>query len=269
MIAWLEKQGQDGKVWFYRDDYVRDKKQAYQDGIDNVLNNPQKYGLEKQGEKAKYHEICDKCVRQPTCQSDCFLQQSEQKPIDKVEPKFKIGQIIKKEGFNTGFTIASIINGFYYNDEGDYFPFTDQDNWELVEEPKKCMFTKDDFTEEDRKILCEECEEECEYAKKEEPVSGDFEMALAEMIDKAKKCVVELWVVAAQWKDELVKLAKGEKFVSSDLEDAASSFARKDSKEISHPANFYYTVADKARIFKAGAEWMHKKMIHEFNLKEE
>ena len=50
-LAWLEKQGQDGKVWFYRDDYVRDKKQAYQDGIDNVLDNPQKYGLEKQAEQ--------------------------------------------------------------------------------------------------------------------------------------------------------------------------------------------------------------------------
>lgn len=36
--------------------------------------------VEKQGkQKAKYHDICDTCVRQPTCQSDCFLQQSEQK----------------------------------------------------------------------------------------------------------------------------------------------------------------------------------------------
>ena len=48
----------------------------------------------------------------------------------------------------------------------------------------------------------------------EEPVSGDFEMALAEMIDKAQKCVVEPWVVAAQWKDELIKLAKSEEPVS-------------------------------------------------------
>jgi len=44
----------------------------------------------------------------------------------------------------------------------------------------------------------------------EEPVSDDFEMALAEMIDKAQKCVVEPWVVAAQWKDELIKLAKSD-----------------------------------------------------------
>ena len=48
----------------------------------------------------------------------------------------------------------------------------------------------------------------------EEPVSKDFEMALAEMIDKAQKCVVEPWMVAAQWKDELIKLAKSEEPVS-------------------------------------------------------
>ena len=36
---------------------------------------------------------------------------------------------------------------------------------------KKCMFTKDSYTDEDRKVLCDGCEEECEYSKKEEPVS--------------------------------------------------------------------------------------------------
>ena len=46
------------------------------------------------------------------------------------------------------------------------------------------------------------------FEEQEEPVRGDFEMALAEMIDKAQKCVVEPLVIAAQWKDELVKLAK-------------------------------------------------------------
>ena len=44
----------------------------------------------------------------------------------------------------------------------------------------------------------------------------------------------------------------------SDLEEAATSFARKDSEGISNPANFYYTVADKARIFKAGANWQNE-----------
>ncbi len=43
----------------------------------------------------------------------------------------------------------------------------------LQEEPaseKKCMFTKDSYTDEERKVLCEDCKERCEYNKKE-PVS--------------------------------------------------------------------------------------------------
>lgn len=60
--------------------------------------------------------------------------QGEQKPADKVEPKFKVGQTIKKEDFNPRFPIVKIEDGFYYNDMGDHFPFTDQDNWKLVEQ---------------------------------------------------------------------------------------------------------------------------------------
>ena len=49
--------------------------------------------------------------------------------------------------------------------------------------------------------------------------------------------------------------------VSEKLEDAASSFARKDSEGISNPANFYYIVTDKARIFKAGAKWQKEQIM--------
>lgn len=52
VIAWLEKQGHDGKKWIYEDVYIKEKEQSIQDGIDEVLENPQKYGLEKQGEKS-------------------------------------------------------------------------------------------------------------------------------------------------------------------------------------------------------------------------
>ena len=75
-----EKQGQDGKVWFYRDDYVRDKKQAYQDGIDNVLNNPQKYGLEKR--EIKEHDVCDTCDEKASCINPCPM-----KLIEEENPK--------------------------------------------------------------------------------------------------------------------------------------------------------------------------------------
>ena len=55
--------------------------------------------LEKQGKKQKIHDVCDTCVKQPTCKSDCFLPQ-EQKPTDKVEPKFKVGDWIIKDNYS-------------------------------------------------------------------------------------------------------------------------------------------------------------------------
>ena len=58
----------------------------------------------------------------------------------------------------------------------------------------------------------------------EEPVNNDFEMALAEMISKAQTSVIDPLVIAAQWKDELIKLAKGKEPVSEDLEKAAEMF---------------------------------------------
>lgn len=33
----------------------------------------------------------------------------------------------------------------------------------IQEEPKKCMYTKDNYTDNDRKTLCEGCEEKCEF----------------------------------------------------------------------------------------------------------
>ena len=59
--------------------------------------------------------------------------------------------------------------------------------------------------------------------------------------------------------NDLHNLTQKEEPVSEELEEAASSFARKDSEGISNPADFYYTVADKTRIFKAGAKWQEKK----------
>lgn len=61
----------------------------------------------------------------------------------------------------------------------------------LQEEPvseKKCMFTKNSYTDEDRKVLCENCKEKCAYniagvistnaQFKKEPVSKDLKQAI-------------------------------------------------------------------------------------------
>ena len=71
---------------------------------------------------------------------------------------------------------------------------------------------------------------------KEEPVNKDFELALAEMIDNAQKCVVEPLVVAAQWKDELIKLAKSEEPVGEEwieeLRTKLDSMSKEDFKKV-------------------------------------
>jgi hypothetical protein len=35
----------------------------------------------------------------------------------------------------------------------------------LQKEPKECMYSKDNYTDEDRKALCDGCTEECRYSK--------------------------------------------------------------------------------------------------------
>lgn len=35
----------------------------------------------------------------------------------------------------------------------------------MQEEPKKCMYSKDKYTDEDRKVLCDGCKEDCKYAR--------------------------------------------------------------------------------------------------------
>ena len=91
----------------------------------------------------------------------------------------------------------------------------------LQEEPKKCMYSKDDYTDEDRTVLCDGCEEECKYSK-----SDDFTKALAECIHQAQCNVVDPMVLAETWKDELIKLAKSEDLVSKDLEEASKEWLR-------------------------------------------
>ena len=84
----------------------------------------------------------------------------------------------------------------------------------------------------------------------QEPVSNDFETALTEMVAKAQKCVVEPFVVAAQWKDYLIKLAKSEEPVSEDLEEAARKYA--DLRISNYETAFY--------AFLSGAKWKEEQI---------
>lgn len=113
------------------------------------------------------------------------------------EPKFKTGDRIKPIDSCLGSprTIVDVCDSWYVTDQGT-LDFVYEDNWELAEKHKKCMYSKDNYTNEDRKVLCDGCEEECKYNKKEpsipdivdehfyemlgeEPMSEDLEEALA------------------------------------------------------------------------------------------
>ena len=229
----------------------------------------------------------------------------------------ELAELFKREGGDAQVCFSVISQNqilFGNNDtKKDIISFKNEEpiKWvkEVQEEPiseKKCMFTNDNYTDEDRKVLCEDCKEKCEYNKKEEPVSAnskkhislvtermlkegpiptlrgkekaDFEnefnrfRQITGMInwpsrEEIYKNVI-LWFIV--WSRDHLKIGdivdKSEidkESVSEELKDAASSFARKDSKGINNPANFYYTVADKARIFKAGAQWQKDKLMED------
>lgn len=82
----------------------------------------------------------------------------------------------------------------------------------LQEEPvseKKCMYSKDNYTDEDRMVLCEGCEAECKYSKQ----SADE--AMAEIEEKAKAFTKAHKGESA---DEILSEMRGEEPVSDDLE---------------------------------------------------
>lgn len=76
-----------------------------------------------------------------------YEKKGEQKPADKVEPKFKVGDnISKKHNSDINkfgiFTITSITDNKYWYNDSVICDFSDQDLWEFVEFPK---FKKGDW----------------------------------------------------------------------------------------------------------------------------
>jgi hypothetical protein len=88
----------------------------------------------------------------------------------------------------------------------------------------------------------------------EEPVNNDFEMALAEMISKAQTSVVEPLVIAAQWKDELIKLAKGKEPVSDDFKEFEVEYLEREKDNI-------VFVYDRHAGLVDGAQWQKEQII--------
>jgi len=101
----------------------------------------------------------------------------------------------------------------------------------MQEKPKQCMYFKDNYTEEDRKVLCEGCEEKCEFNQvkestktqhvnetckengnslTQEPVSEDLEEAVNDYIGFAPEvdeclsvhCERKAFESGAEWQKE-------------------------------------------------------------------
>lgn len=105
----------------------------------------------------------------------------------------KLADAFDSEGY---YTDAKIVRESLKIMNGEKVAMATMDDKPVSE--KKCMFTKDNYTDEDRKVLCEDCKERCAYAIagvistnaqiKEEPVSEsiDFEQELYKAFGQIK-----------------------------------------------------------------------------------
>ena len=149
-INWLEDK-HDGKKWIYEDVYLKEKEQVFQDGVDEVLENPQKYGLEKQGEQKpnpysgtsfEYNgHVYGMCARDggveilidSNLKAFVSLDKTETYPliINETEPKFKVGDWIYHEISGNTVHINKIENGLYVSDEGATISLGRQNDWRI------------------------------------------------------------------------------------------------------------------------------------------
>ena len=96
--------------------------------------------IEKQGEEKpiKEHDVCDFCENRYGCVNPCPTKLiEEQKPVDKIEHKFKVGDIIKpKDGGHEPWQIMQVdmFDKKYRFKDGYVVHFSQEDAYELVEQ---------------------------------------------------------------------------------------------------------------------------------------
>lgn len=101
-----------------------------------------------------------------------------------------------------------------------------------VQKIKECMYSKDNYTDEDRKVLCDGCEEKCKFNKKEEPVSDDLEEAVnayigyAPEVDESSSTYGkrQAFKAGAQWKEQQLVANAVDGFVIEDIEEGNGDF---------------------------------------------
>lgn len=137
-ISWLEKQGE--QIDIANKEYWR----GYREGKKLILD---KYAeIEKQG-KQKHENICSDCTNRKgciNCEDGNMKETLAQKPADKIEPKFKVGdKIYLKPEYRMPDDDTPIVNTVkeirriddkHYRFDGSYIFIEDQDKYELVEQ---------------------------------------------------------------------------------------------------------------------------------------
>jgi len=103
----------------------------------------------------------------------------------------------------------------------------------MQKEPKECMYSKDNYTDEDRKVLCEGCEEKCKFNKKEEPVNEDLEKAVDEYLstyfgnEQEKQnwpFLKKMAIHFANWQKQQLIAKAVDGFVIEDIEEGNGDF---------------------------------------------
>jgi hypothetical protein len=128
------------------------------------------------------------------------------------------------------------------------------------------MHTKDNYTDEDRKVLCDGCEEDCKYNKKErkkEPSIPDIvdehfyemlgEEPVSEDLEKIVEEIAEPTILNAYGTKELARRLRNTicgTSVSEDLEEAVNAYIGY-APEVDESSSVY----GKRLAFKAGAKW--------------
>ena len=165
LIEQLEKQGEQNvnretKPRTYGDFIKRltESEQEYLQGYVNKVIEKTKE-LQKQGElkPIKEHNVCDFCEDRYGCVNPCPVKLIEQKPTDKIEPKFKIGDTMRtlqeaKDGWTDGMPIVVSIDNEYYHCNNESIAIKNQDEYEYPP-----MNRKHD--------ICDSCDEQKSFSK--------------------------------------------------------------------------------------------------------
>lgn len=106
----------------------------------------------------------------------------------------------------------------------------------MQKEPKECMYSKDNYTDEDKKVLCDGCEEECKFNKKQEPASEVLETEIEKVrkhhfinddFDKAEldgRTISNIAHHFANWQKKQMMANAVNGFVIEDIEEGNGDF---------------------------------------------